>query len=68
MSEAKDGMDRRLIKLLHILPVLEVRLGDIMEENGIPRFYAHDAIRLLLAVYREKPDFEWVNLDNSLDF
>ncbi|EBW8394005.1 hypothetical protein A3X38_14715 [Salmonella enterica subsp. enterica serovar Florida] len=50
-ESAKNEMHSRRLKMLQVMPVLDKRISETLEENGIPGFYSLDAVRLLLAVY-----------------
>lgn len=51
-ESAKNEMHSRRLKMLQVMPVLDKRISETLEENGIPGFYSLDAVRLLLAVYK----------------
>ncbi|EEM1820103.1 hypothetical protein GKA92_18285 [Salmonella enterica subsp. enterica] len=53
---SKYEMNKKRVKMLRVMPVLDRRISEILEENGIPGVYSLDAVRLLLAVYEETND------------
>ncbi|HGA5699020.1 TPA: hypothetical protein ACIS09_001675 [Salmonella enterica subsp. enterica serovar Birkenhead] len=53
MENSEYEMHIRRVKMLQLIPVLDKRIAETLEENGIPEFYSLNAVRLLLAVYEE---------------
>ncbi|HCA3583995.1 TPA: hypothetical protein ACWV6C_005505 [Salmonella enterica subsp. enterica serovar Muenchen] len=65
---AKNEMHSRRLKMLQVMPVLDKRISETLEENGIPGFYSLDAVRLLLAIYRTTNSVMTGPFDSYPDF
>lgn len=61
-------MDKRRVKMLRVIPVLDKRISETLEENGIPGIYSLDAVRLLLAIYRKTNSVMTGPFDSYPDF
>ncbi|EFQ8337989.1 hypothetical protein HZV21_005087 [Salmonella enterica] len=67
-ESAKNEMHSRRLKMLQVMPVLDKRISETLEENGIPGFYSLDAVRLLLAIYRTTNSVMTGPFDSYPDF
>lgn len=68
MSDNKNEMHIRRVKMLQVMPVLDKCISETLEENGIPGAYSLDAVRLLLAVYKATNGVMPLHFENDSDF
>ncbi|EOK8756244.1 hypothetical protein GQY66_RS07145 [Escherichia coli] len=64
--DLEELLGNRETKLLFLVPVIRQKVQDILEENGIPKEYARDAMEYSLELVRINPDLDW--LDEHLEF
>ncbi|WP_340532037.1 hypothetical protein [Escherichia coli] len=55
MRDLEKLLGSRETKLLFLVPVIRNKVGEILEENGIPKEYMTDAMKYLLELVRITP-------------